>query len=151
MKKILLGIIISSIFLYGSDNKCAKALGEAKQTDQAACIKATECFKNDTRNLLSSVEGIKAISKELNAQMMAYVAGTAECENNKAYARKAPNSLRWKTLAEECAKYYYETGNVLVSAKRNLNQLNKHGTVDLEDEISASEASLRFIKIKCNP
>ncbi len=149
MKKILLGIISSTILVYGVN--CERELKESHRDNQTACVKATNCFKNDTQQLAASLEEIKVLSTELNKQMVAYVSGTADCENNKAYARKAPNSTRWRTLAQECEHYYYETGNSLVKAKHNLNHLDVATREKVENEMRASEASLRFIKIKCNP
>jgi len=135
--------------VYG--DHCETELKALRNNNQSACINATECFKNDTQELRSHLQELSVLSKELSDQMKKYVEGTAECENNKAYARKSPNSTRWKNLAEECANYYYETGNTLVKAKRNLNLLDGNKRVKLENDIQASEASLTFIKRKCNP
>jgi len=148
MRKVILMVLIGSSFIYAD---CDSYIRSSNSSNQSACVKATECLKNETTQLAERLNELEIISKNLNNELKSLSNNVARCENYKAYAIENPRITRWKTLAQDCETHYNGLANKLVSAKRNLNTIGKKRAEQLRVQVGVSEASLVHIKAKCNP
>jgi len=145
MKKKILIFIIGSSFIFAD---CSDPIKNANKDNTSACVEASSCLKNETTLLVNTLERLTLTSRRLNDALIRHAEGVARCEVYKEYARKNPDMRRWQELAKDCQTHYINLSNRLLTAKKNLNVINKNK--DLKRQIEDYEISLEYIKDKCD-
>jgi len=146
MKKKILTFILTSSFILAED--CTSYLKSADINNQSSCVKATECFKTQTKELEEALNKFKITSQNLNNALLKYANDSARCEVYKEYARKNTDIKNWQELAKDCTNHYSNLSNQLVTARRNLNTFGRR-IPTLENMLNGANASLGYIKNKC--
>lgn len=144
MKKKILTFILGSSFIFAD---CISFITNANSSDQSACVKATECLKNEITQLVDILQELEDTSKRLDKTINIYEQHITKCQNWKAYSIKEPTVKRWQILVEDCEGVYTNLGKLMM-AKRHLNVINN--TERLKRQIEFCGASLPYIKDKCH-
>lgn len=144
MKKKILTFILGSSFIFAD---CISFITNANSSDQSACVKATECLKNEITLLIDTLQKLEATSKSLDNEINKSEHAIERCENWEAYSKKEPTVKRWQILAEDCQTHYIQLSKLMM-AKRHLNVINN--TERLKRQIEFCGASLPYIKDKCH-
>ena len=144
MKKLIIGLLVISMYSYSN---CDIALRNG--INSQSCTEASGCLKKNSSILEKDLSKLQNISERLYTNLNKTAEEYAMCANYRDLSIRKPNIKAWAELAKDCTSFYSKISRKLANINEYFKILSKKRKADLEDTLIATQASLEYVKKKC--